>query len=1039
MIAALVRGSLARPLLVLTAAAGLLIWGALEALRMPIDVFPDLTAPTVVVVTEAHGMAPEEVELLVTRPLEAALIGASGVRRVRSSTAVGSSVISVDFDWGTDVYRARQIVAEKLQLARASLPEDIDPPTLAPISSIMGEILFIAMTSDAHTPMELRSAAEWTVRRRLLAEPGVAQIIPIGGETRQYQIVARPERLAVFGLTVDDLVEAASQASGAASAGFIERSGQEYLVRGLARARSADDLGATVVALREGAPIRIRDVSDVRIGPAIRRGTASRNGEAAVIIGVQKQPGANTLELTRRLDAALQELATELPDGMTLDGSVLRQSDFIRVSVDTLVHALRDGAILVVGVVFLFLLSGRATIVSLLAVPLSLVVAILALRATGASINTMTLGGLAIALGAIVDDAIIVVENAARRLRENAGLAEGARKSVRNVVFEATREIQASIVFATIIIVLVFLPLFALPGVEGRLLQPLGFAYVTALGASLLVALTVTPALAVLMLPRAGIVTAHRETVAYRVMKQAYLPFLDATVRRWPLVVGVAVAGLALALIVLLRAERGFLPEFNEGALTVSAVTMPGASLEQSDEIAAFAEQIIRDHPGVAGVARRTGRAERDEHAQGVNASELDVTLAPGAEMEEVTAGLRERLAAVPGVNFVFGQPISHRIDHMLSGARSAIAVRILGPDLDELRRLAGEVEAAMRDIPGLVDLQVDRQSDVPLLSIAFDRDQLALLGWTPAEAAEALETAVAGHPVGVVREGEAVFDVVVRYPQSTMDALDALPETLLLSPSGARVPLRAVAEIRRDRGPERVSRLDSERLIQVLANAQGRDLSAIADDIERAIDERVAFPDGYRPEVGGRLESARQSTAILSVLSIFVVAGILGVLAIAFGSMRDALIVMINLPLALVGGVIGLQLAGGVLSVAAIIGFIALFGIAARNGVMLVSHIRRLIATGEETDIDAAVRRGAAERLIPILMTALATGLGLAPIALALGQPGGEIQAPLALVVLFGLISSTILNMIVVPAVYRRFGDAARMATTEEFAPQAA
>ena len=1014
--------SLRHRALVLLSGLLLLAWGAWEGLRMPVDVFPDLTAPTVTVVAEAHGMAPEEVETLITLPIETALNGASGIRRVRSSTSVGSAIVWADFEWGTDIYLARQIVAEKLQLVRDGLPPDVPAPVLAPVSSIMGEVMFIALHSDQHSAMEIRTAADWSLRRRLLAVPGVAQIIPIGGDVRQYQVDVRPERLAAYGLTLEEVIEAVAETNANSSAGFVTQGGQEYLIRGVGRVDTIEDIGLTAVAVVDNVPVLVRDVAEVNLGASITRGTGSHNGEPSVVIGIQKQPGTNTLTLTEELDRVIAEVEAGLPDGMSIETNIFRQADFISIAVRNVMDALRDGAILVVIIVFAFMMSVRATSISLLAIPLSLVVSILTLKLLGASINTMTLGGMAIALGALVDDAIIVVENVARRLREN--LKAATPQPVLRVVESATGEILGSIVFATLIIMLVFLPLFFLSGVEGRLLQPLGLAYVIALAASLLVAVTVTPALAAILMPHSRTLRSERDPWLVQAVQAVYRPVLDLSVKRWAVLGGVSLLALIGSLVVLAGAGRAFLPDFNEGSLTISAVTLPGTSLEQSDELAGMVERIILNHPEVVATARRTGRAELDEHAQGVNASEIDVALRMQDRSKDAfLEDLRTSLGAVPGMNITIGQPISHRIDHMLSGTRANIAVKLFGPDLYELRRLGEQVRAQMETVTGVVDLSVEQQADVPVLMVDFRRDAIARHGLQVNDVAEAIEAAFAGHEVSQVLEDGAAFDLVVRYAQENRRDLQAVRETRFLTPSGAELPLSALADIRRDRGPNTISRENVQRKLVVMANVAGRDLLGVVTDIQAAVDANVNFGQGYYVEYGGQFESANDATARLVLLSVVVVIGVFLLLFMAFNSVRDATLVMANLPFALIGGVAGVFAAGGVLSVASIIGFITLFGIATRNGVMMVSHIRHLFETGEEADPLRAVKRGAMERLVPILMTALATALALVPLALRGGEPGSEIQAPMAVVILFGLVSSTLLNMIVLPALYARFG----------------
>ena len=1025
MIDRIVGWSLSNRLLVLAAAGLLLVWGTWAAFDTPVEVFPDLTAPSVIVVAEAHGMPPEDVERLVTIHIETALNGASGVRRVRSNTGVGISVVTVEFDWGADIHQARQVVSERLQAARASLPDDLPAPVLAPVSSIMGEILFVALVSDVHDEMTLKATADWVVRLRLLAVPGVAEVIPTGGETRQYQVVADPERLTAYGITVSQLREAVAASSNNAAAGFITENGQEFLLRGLGRVQTISDIEQGLVVTRDAVPILIRDVASVEVGPALRRGTGAYRGDPAVVLGIQKQPGVNTLELTKRLDEVLDSIQTSLPEGMRIETDGFRQATFIEVAVDNLAAALRDGAVLVAAIMFAFLLSLRATGIALLAIPLSLLVAVLLIRWFGGSLNTMTLGGMAIALGALVDDAIIVVENIVRRLRENAARAAGERQSSFQVVFDGTREIQGSIVFATLIIILVFLPLFFLTGVEGRLLEPLGFAYVVSLAASLLVALTVTPVLCLLALPGSKTASVDHDSRFIAWLKQMYRPVLAAALSHWRLVTGGALILLLAAVIGLAFAGRGFLPEFNEGSLTVSAVTLPGTSLETSDVIGAQVERILLGHPEVVATTRRTGRAELDPHAQHVFASEIDVILEMGERNKvALLAALRQQFAAIPGTNVIIGQPISHRIDHMLSGTRANIAVKIFGDDLVELRRLGSQIERLMQQVPGAVDVAMDQQAEIPFVSVRFDRSALANYGMTVAQAAEALETVFGGAVVGRVLEGQASFDLVVRFPLAARDNLEAVRETMIMGPSGAIVPLAALGDIRRERGPNTITRENVQRLLVVMANVADRDLMSVVDDIRQAVTAAVELPQGYRIEYGGQFESAESATNRLLLLGAAVIGGIFFLLVTAFGSARDAALVMVNLPLALIGGIAGVWATGGVVTIASMIGFVTLFGIATRNGVILVDHVRRLMRK-QGLALEDAVRQGAEERLVPILMTALATALALVPLALASGEPGSEIQAPMAVVILCGLLSSTLLNMLVVPAMLLRFGAA--------------
>jgi len=1031
MIDAIIRWSLHNRLFVIVGALAMIAWGVVQARAMPVDVFPDLTAPTVTVIAEAHGMAPEEVERLITFPVESAINGASGVRRVRSATSVGVSVVWVEFEWGTDIYTARQVVAEKLQLVQPSLPPEIEPPMLAPISSIMGEILFIGLSSDTVTPRDLRTIADWDVRRRLLAVPGVSQVVPIGGAVQQFQVQVRPGDLMAHGVTLEEVVAAVSATNENTSAGFYEQAGQEYLIYGLGRVGGAEDIALAVVRPRDGVPVRVLDVADIVVGSGIQRGDAAIDGAPGVVLGIQKQPGVNTLALTAKLDEVLGQIEASLPPGVKLERRLLRQADFIETGVDNVSHALRDGSLLVILIIGIFLLSGRATVITALAIPLSLVVTVLVLAAMGESFNTMTLGGMAIAVGALVDDAIIDVENVVKRLRERLAAKEDV--STIDIVFEASKEIRGSIVFATIIIVLVFLPLFFLQGVEGRLLEPLGVAYVVSLAASLVVALTVTPVLCSLLLPTSRAVRSGVEPLPVRWLRAGYEPLLRRAIDVWPLLVALSIAAVIAAGVASTWAGRTFLPEFNEGALTLSVVTFPGTSLEESNQLGHQVETILARHPEVVATSRRTGRAELDEHAQGINASEIDVRLEMQARSEaELLTELRSDLAAVPGTNIIIGQPISHRIDHMISGTRANIAVKVYGADLRELRRLGEAVRGQMEGVPGVVDLAVEEQANLPLATVRFKRDALASYGLTVRDLAETIETAFYGRTVSRVLSGAYAFDLVVRYPDAARDDLDAIRQTMIPTPSGAWVPLEALAEIQRDRGPNQISRENGQRKIVVMCNVgDGEDLGGVVAEIQRRVSAGVDLPSGYYVEYGGQFEAAEEAARTLFLLGVLVVLGIFLLLYVALSSVRDALLVMANLPLALIGGVAGVFISGGVISIASIIGFITLFGIATRNGIMMVTHIRHLREVEGVTDPLTAVVRGASERLAPILMTALASGLGLLPLALASGEPGSEIQAPMAIVILFGLVSSTVLNMFVVPAVMLRFGSVRAAAPT--------
>ncbi|MBI3463891.1 MAG: efflux RND transporter permease subunit [Planctomycetes bacterium] len=1029
MLNAIIRWSLTNRAVVLVLAALVMAIGGYVTSRMPVDVFPDLTAPTVTVITEAHGMAPVEVETLVTFPIEATMNGAANVRRVRSATAVGISVVWVEFEWGTDIYAGRQVVSEKLSLVSGSMPPEVERPILAPISSIMGEILFLSLTSDHHSGIELRTVGDTVIRRRLLSVAGVSQVTPIGGGEKQYQVVLSPSQLQAYQISVADVAKHLRETNQNASAGFLVQGGQELLIQGIGRVRTTADIADTVVAVRDGVPIRVGQLGVVQIGEAIKRGEGSAQAQPAVIIGIQKQPGANTLALTKVLDQTLDEIQATLPEGMKIDKHIFRQADFIAVAVRNVEHALRDGGILVVIIVLVFLANLRASVITLLAIPLSLVTAVFALKAFGATINTMTLGGMAIAIGALVDDAIINVENVFRRLRENAKLPEAQRRHPMAVVYDASVEVQASIVYATFIILLVFLPIFFLSGVEGRLLRPLGVAYTVSLFASLVVAVSLTPALGYLLLPRSRAVLKGREPLVVRILKRAYSWVLGPSLRHpWFVLLPAAVLLLA-AVAAFPLMGHAFLPEFNEGALTISAVTLPGTSLKQSDELGRVVERVLLSHPEVTGVARRTGRAELDEHAQGVEAAELDVSfqLPRGRSKQEFLAELRNDFSLVPGMNITIGQPISHRIDHMLSGTRANIAVKIFGDDLYKLRSLAEQVKKVMATVPGVVDLSIEQQVDIPILKTHFDRAMLARHDVTVREVAETIETAFRGQVVSQILEGRNAFDLAVRVGDPSGIDTGSITNLPVDTPGGAKLPLKALAHIHQSTGPNQIVRENVQRKIVVMCNVAGRDLKSVVEDVRERVTRQVPVGQGqfkdYYVEYGGQFQSAEETSRLLTLLGIAVVIGIGFLLHVVFRSARDTLLVMVNLPLALIGGVFGVFLSGGVLSVASPIGFITVFGIAARNGIMLVSHIRNLQRLEGVADFHEAVYRGAMERLAPILMTALCAGLALIPLAIGGDKPGNEIQTPMAIVILCGLLSSTALNMIVVPALYVRFG----------------
>lgn len=1026
----LIRFSLEKRLIVVLGGVLLLAVGVLVGVRMPIDVFPDLNASTVTILADAHGMAPEEVETLVAYPIETAMNGASGVRRVRSSLSPGVAVIWIEFEWGTDIFQARQIVAEKLQSVQSLLPPDMAPPFLAPVSSLMGEIMLIGVSSDSLSPLDLRSIADQTVRRRLQAVPGVSQIVAIGGELKQYQVLAHPHRLAAYGVSLEELREAVRKTNVNTSGGVYAARGNEYLIRGVGRIGALDDLRRSVVAVRNGSSVLVEHVADVVIGPATSLGTASVNCADAVVLAVQKQPTANTLTLTRELDAAAAELRALLPAHVRINTRVFRQADFIDVAVGNVIEALRDGALLVIVILFLFLGNVRTTVISLTAIPLSLVAAVLAMHWLGMTVNTMTLGGIAIAIGVLVDDAIIYVENVYRRLRENHAQAAHDRRPALSVVHAASREIQQPMVIATFIIIAVFLPLFFLTGLEGRLLRPLGFAFVISVFASLLVALTIIPALSLYLLPKLRADSIDRDPWLVRVLKAGYRPTLNWALKRSGWIIGGALLLVLAAGAVYLRQGRAFLPEFNEGSATIIAATPPGTSLQESTDIGRMVETILLKHPAVLSVARRTGRGELDEHSFGSNQTELEVQLnTEQFEKEAVFHDFREQLALVPGTIISVGQPLSHRIDHMLSGTQAALAVKIFGNSLHELRGIAQQVKAQMETVDGIVDLSVETQMDVPQLRIRMNRDAMALYGVQVSDLAEDIETAFAGEVVGQVLEGQAPYDLVVRFAEDARADDDAIRAALFATPAGPQVPLRELAVIEQTTGPNKISRENVSRKIVVQANIAGRDLGSVVKDVQAKVAAEVKLPSGYFISYGGQFESAKAAGQVIFLLSLLSIGAIFVLLFTEFGTFRDALLVMVNLPLALIGGVFAIQFTSGIISVASLVGFITLFGIAARNGILMIAHFHHLI-DDEGMNFREAIVRGSLERMSPILMTALSAGFALIPLALGSGEPGKEIQTPMAIVILGGLLTSTALNMVVLPALYYRFGARRKTAT---------
>jgi CzcA family heavy metal efflux pump len=1026
----IIQWSIKNRLIVLVVAAALLIYGGIVAVRAPVDVFPDLTAPTVTILTESHGMAPEEVESLVSLPIESSMNGTAGVFRVRSNSAVGISIVFVEFNLGTDIYRARQLVTEKL--AQVRLPSGIRPPVLGPISSTMGEIVLISMTSQTTSAMDLRSLADWVVRPRLLGVPGVAQVMIIGGDTKQFQVLVDPARLRDYGLTLRQVTDAVAGANMNSSGGFLERPAEEYMIRARGRVNSLEDLANSVITVKNGTPILVKNIATVQLGRALKRGDGSFNMHSDVVATIQKQPNANTIEVTRQIETALAGLKNTLPDDVTIETKAFQQATFIERAIDNVQRALLEGGILVAIVLFLFLWNFRTTVISLMAIPLSLITAIIAMSYFGIGINTMTLGGLAIAIGELVDDAIIDVENVFRRLKQN--VRTGLTQTPETVIYKASSEIRNSIVFATLIIVLVFLPLFNLGGFEGRMFAPLAFAYIASITASLLVALTVTPALCYYLLGRSRLLREERDSWLVTWLKARYAKTLDWTLAHPFQIISTSVALLAVALMVFPLMGREFLPPFNEGALNINITLPPGTSLSESNRIGRSVEEALHRTPEVVSTTRRTGRAELDEHAAGVNMSEIEVVTRPlGRPHTAVMEEVRQNMSQIPGVVSEVGQPISHRIDHLLSGTRAQIAIKLFGPDLVTLRNKAEEIRKAMENVPGIVDLMVEPQTGVPQVQINLDRRAAGALGLRAEDLAETVDVAFNGEAVSQVLEAQRTYDVVVRFDDASRQSVDTIASTLVDTPVGAKVPISQVAEVRVDQGPNTINRENVQRRIIVQANVANRDLGSVIDEIRTKIASNVPLPEGYFVQYGGQFEAQEAAARQIAIMSVVAIAGIFLLLYLALGSGRLALLVMANLPLALIGGVMMVFASGGTLSIASLIGFITLFGIATRNGIMLITHYQHLIKE-EGVSFRQSIIQGSLERLSPILMTALVTGVGLIPLALGVGQPGKEIQQPMALVILGGIVSSTFLNMIVIPVLYLKYGRAEATQEESEF-----
>ncbi|MFY0686210.1 MAG: efflux RND transporter permease subunit [Cyclobacteriaceae bacterium] len=1016
--------SLQNRLLVLLAAVLLTVSGIFVFRNMNVDVFPDLTAPTVTILTEAHGMESEEVEKLVTYQLETAMNGSPNVRRIRSSSAAGISIVWVEFEWGTDIYRARQIVSERIPVVRENLPSGVGMPTMAPISSIMGEVMLLGVRSDGLSPMELRTLADWTIRPRIKSIGGIANVVVIGGDYKQYQVLANPEKLKYYDVSLGELLEKVRESNVNVPGGILSEYGNQYIIKGSGRAYSVAQLEEAVLKnvngqTRYAGPIKIKDVADVQIGAADKIGDGSLNADPAVILTISKQPDVNTLELTKRLDEAIADLNNTLPESVEIKSHIFRQSNFIEASIDNLNQTLLEGAFFVVLVLFIFLMNWRTTVISLLAIPISLLVSIIVLKLLGYTINTMSLGGMAIAIGALVDDAIIDVENVFKRLRENIRKPIAAQQPVLTVVKDASVEIRSSIIIATLIIIVSFVPLFFLSGMEGRLLQPLGIAFITSVLTSLIVAVTVTPVLCSYLLKSEKVLSKQAEgTKVERFLRARYTGVLVRTLKYPKTVIGLTVGAFIISLILLTQLGRSFLPEFNEGSLVISAVGVPGMSLEESNKNGKLIEQLLLEMSEVDVVTRRTGRAELDEHAQGVNAAEIDVPFTlDGKSKEQFFEEVRTKLSVVPGVNITLGQPIAHRIDHMLSGTRANIAIKIFGDDLQRLFELGKSVETNINSIDGIADVAVDQQIEVPQIRISPKRQMLAAYGMTVGDLMEQVDIAFVGENAGEIYEGQKYFDLIVRFQKKSRNSMESIQAALVTLPNGGQITLDQLADVKSVSSPNTISRENVKRKIVVAANVQGRDLRGVVSEIQKIIEANIDFPEGYRVEYGGQFESEAKASQLLLITAVVAILIIFLLLYYEFQDMKLSFIVLINLPLALIGGILIVYFTSGIISIAATIGFISLFGIATRNGILLVSRYEDLRKEGMKGS-DLLIT-GAIDRLNPILMTAFTTGLALIPLALKGGEPGNEIQSPMAVVILGGLLSATLLNLIVIPCVY--------------------
>jgi len=1019
----IIRFSLTHRLFVIALGVFITAYGLFVVSRMPVDVFPDLNRPTVNILTEAAGMAPEEVETLITLPLETVLNGLPGVERVRSTTGIGLSVIYVEFAWDTDIYINRQLVSEKIQLAKEKLPQGITP-VMGPISSIMGEIQLIGLSSPEGkvSPIELRTFADWTIRPRLLAIPGVAQVIGIGGGVKQYQILLSAEKIQKVQIPLEEIEKSLSKISLNTTGGYIDIDKKEFLIRNIGTIRSEDDIKNTVVGLHFGRPVFVKDIAEVKIGAQVKRGDGSINGKPAVILSVQKQPGANTVDLTDTIDSALKDLEKSLPPGAILTKDLFKQAHFIEAAVDNVKEALRDGTILVFVILFIFLMNFRTTAITLAAIPLSFLVTAIVFHYLGLSVNTMTLGGLAIAIGELVDDAIVDVENVFRRLKENRKIQSPL--PILQVVYNASSEVRNSIVFATLIVVLVFLPLFYMSGIEGRLFIPLGVAYIVSLLASLFVSLTITPVLCSLLLSKDKLIE-HKDGRLVRKLKEWDRKVLVKALEHHKVIIGGTLTLFAASLLLIPLMGRDFLPKFNEGTATVTVLAQPGVSLEESNKTGTQVEEIFLSIPEIKSVARRTGRAELDEHAEGVHSSEIDVDFKSGGRPREaVLEDMRDRMKQVQGVYVNIGQPISHRLDHLLSGVRAQIAIKIFGNDLNILRSKASEIYKAIDGTTGLVDLQVEQQVLIPQVKIQLLREEAAKYGIVLGELSETLEKALNGEVISQVLDQQRTFNVYMRFDDRSRANLDVMKKTALkIMPDGTKITLEKVADVYESQGPNQISRENAQRRIVVSANSSGRDLDSLVSEIQQKISNKVILPEGYFLQYGGQFESQRSANKLILMLGILSLVGIFVVLYAHFKSSFIAIQIMLNIPMALIGSLVAIYFSDGSFSIATMVAFITLCGIASRNGIMMISHYLHLMKHEGEQFTKEMVIRGSLERLVPVLMTALTAILGLLPLVLAKGEPGKEILHPVAVVIVGGLLSSTLLDMFVTPTVFFHFG----------------